>query len=85
MSDTIREMIRAAAARHKTPPRKEQEKAARRPTVHRRRIAPARPKSAPSSFAAPDSYGITTCSPTAPGDPLPVPPSGSGVGTGVWG
>ena len=31
MTEKLRQMIRAAAARHKEPPRKEQEQAARRP------------------------------------------------------
>ena len=31
MTEKLRQMIRAAAARHKTSPRKEQEQAARRP------------------------------------------------------
>ena len=31
MTEKLRQMILAAAARHKTPPRKEQEQAARRP------------------------------------------------------
>ena len=80
---SIREMIRRAAKQE--PPRKEQEQAARRPDRTPPDDRPRPTEERCVLVRLPRYLRDNYLLPHGPRGPASGPPSGSGVGTGVWG